>query len=183
MPSTSLEMHQNRGSLQISLRPLAGGEGARRVPQEPHPLIGPSGFGHTGYAVSSPSTPKINPSYGLGTDSELNQIISTLSTYYIYSRFQNGAVFRAKRSARRHRTYRMARTYRFPGPVGPVGGTGSTGQPGSQGAPGHEAQPGQVGPPGYPGPRGHHGLRGAAGKNHAHLARPTRIIVIYYCCY
>jgi len=38
MPSTSLEMHRNRfrpglhwGSLQRSLRPLAGGEGARRV--------------------------------------------------------------------------------------------------------------------------------------------------------
>jgi len=42
MPSTSLEMHQNRfrpglcpgphwGSLQRSIRPLAGGEGARRV--------------------------------------------------------------------------------------------------------------------------------------------------------
>ena len=47
MPSTSLEMHQNRfrpgllpgphwGSLQRSLRPLAGGEGARRVlPKNP----------------------------------------------------------------------------------------------------------------------------------------------------
>jgi len=80
MPSTSLEMHQNRfrpglcpgpqwGSLQHSLRPLAGGEGGSpRPPQEPHPLFGPSGFGHTGYAVSSPNTPppENNPSYGLG---------------------------------------------------------------------------------------------------------------------
>jgi len=49
MPSTSLEMHRNRfrpglrsgphwGSLQLSLRPLAGGEGARRVlPKNPTP--------------------------------------------------------------------------------------------------------------------------------------------------
>jgi len=71
MPSTSLEMHQNRfrpglrpgphwGSLQHSLRPLAGGDrgGSPRSPQEPYALLGPSGFGHTGYAVSSPNTPE-----------------------------------------------------------------------------------------------------------------------------
>jgi len=40
-------------SLQHSLRPLAGGGGGSpRPPQEPHPLLSPSGFGHTGYAVS-----------------------------------------------------------------------------------------------------------------------------------
>ena len=51
MPSTSLEMHRNRfrpglrsgphwGSLQRSLRPLAGGEGARRVlPKNPTPSL------------------------------------------------------------------------------------------------------------------------------------------------
>ena len=41
------------------------GGGSQRSPQEPHPLLGPSGFDHTGYAVSSPTPPKINPSYGL----------------------------------------------------------------------------------------------------------------------
>ena len=34
------------------------GGGSPRPPQEPHPLLGPSGFGHTGYAVSSPNTPE-----------------------------------------------------------------------------------------------------------------------------
>jgi len=34
------------------------GGGSPRLPQEPHPLLGPSGFGHTGYAVSSPNTPR-----------------------------------------------------------------------------------------------------------------------------
>jgi len=37
---------------------------AASSPRTP-PLLGPSGFGHTGYAVSSPTPPKINPSYGL----------------------------------------------------------------------------------------------------------------------
>jgi len=34
------------------------GGGLLRPPQEPHPLLGPSGFGHTGYAVSFPNTPQ-----------------------------------------------------------------------------------------------------------------------------
>jgi len=34
------------------------GGGSPRPPQELHPLLGPSGFGHTGYAVSSPNTPR-----------------------------------------------------------------------------------------------------------------------------
>ena len=42
------------------------GGGSPRPPQEPHPLLGPSGFGHTGYMLCRPPTPpKINPSYGL----------------------------------------------------------------------------------------------------------------------
>jgi len=32
------------------------GGGSPRPSQEPHPLLGPSGFGHTNYAVSSPNT-------------------------------------------------------------------------------------------------------------------------------
>ena len=68
MPSTSLKMHRNRfrpglrpgphwGSLQRSLRPLAGGEGARRIlPKNPTPSS----------ALRAPTPPKINPSYGLG---------------------------------------------------------------------------------------------------------------------
>ena len=44
------------GSLQRSLRPLAGGEGARRILPKNPTLLGPSGFGHTGYAVSSSNT-------------------------------------------------------------------------------------------------------------------------------
>ena len=72
MPSTSLEMHRNRfrsglhwGSLQRSLRPLAGGEGARRVlPKNPTPSSALRASA-IGYAVSSPTPPKINPSYGL----------------------------------------------------------------------------------------------------------------------
>ena len=32
--------------------------GLPRPPQEPHPLLGPSGFGHTGYAVSSLNNPR-----------------------------------------------------------------------------------------------------------------------------
>ena len=77
MPSTSLEMHQNRfrpglrpgphwGSLQRSLRPLAGGEGARRVlPKNPTP---PRPFRLLPYRLCCvvPQHPtKINPSYGL----------------------------------------------------------------------------------------------------------------------
>jgi len=34
------------------------GRGLAASSQEPHPLLGPSGFGHTGYAVSSPNTPR-----------------------------------------------------------------------------------------------------------------------------
>jgi len=34
------------------------GGGLPRPHQELHPLLGPSGFGHTGYAVSSPNTPR-----------------------------------------------------------------------------------------------------------------------------
>jgi len=34
------------------------GGGSPRPPQEPHPLLGPSGFGHTGYAVSASNTPE-----------------------------------------------------------------------------------------------------------------------------
>ena len=77
MPSTSLKMHQNRfrpglrpgphwRSLQRSLRPLAGGEGARRVlPKNPTP---PRPFGLRPYwlcCVVPQHPPKINPSYGL----------------------------------------------------------------------------------------------------------------------
>ena len=69
MPSTSLEMHQNRfrpglrpgphwRSLQRSLRPLAGGEGARRVlPKNPTPSSALRASA-IGYAVSSPNTPE-----------------------------------------------------------------------------------------------------------------------------
>ena len=38
--------------------PSLWGGGSPRPPQEPHLLLGPSGFGHTGYAVSSPNTPE-----------------------------------------------------------------------------------------------------------------------------
>jgi len=77
MPSTSLEMHQNRfrpglrtgpqwRSLQRSLRPLASGEIARRVlPKNPTP---PRPFGlrpYKLYCVVHQHPPKINPSYGL----------------------------------------------------------------------------------------------------------------------
>jgi len=69
MPSTSLEMHQNRfrsglrpgpnwGSLQRSLRPLTGGEGARcLLPKNstPSSALPASAIG---YAVSSPNTPE-----------------------------------------------------------------------------------------------------------------------------
>jgi len=79
MPSTSLEMHRNRfrpglrpgphwGSLQRSLRPLAGGEGARRVlPRTPPP---PRPFGLRPYrlcCVVPQHPPKTNPSYGLAS--------------------------------------------------------------------------------------------------------------------
>jgi len=48
--------------------PSLWGGGSPRPPQEPHPLLGPSGFGHTGYMLCRPPTPpKINPSYGLGS--------------------------------------------------------------------------------------------------------------------
>ena len=84
MPSTSLEMHQNRfrpgfrpgphwGSLQRSLRPLAGGEGVKNdnifgIPDPDLPI-------HYKPSVASaiqamlcrpPTPPKINPSYGFG---------------------------------------------------------------------------------------------------------------------
>jgi len=77
MPSTSLEMHQNRfrlglcpgphwGSLQRSFRPLAGEEGlAASSPRTPPP---PRPFGLRPYrlrCVVSQHPPKINPSYGL----------------------------------------------------------------------------------------------------------------------
>ena len=44
------------------------GGGSPRPPQEPDPLLGPSGFGHIKQATlcRPPTPPKINPSYGLG---------------------------------------------------------------------------------------------------------------------
>ena len=77
MPSTSLEMHQNRfrlglrpgphwGSLQRSLRPLAGGEGARRVlPKNPTPSSALRASAIQAMLCRPPTPPKINPSYGL----------------------------------------------------------------------------------------------------------------------
>ena len=60
------------GSLQRSLRPLAGGEGARRVlPKNPTP---PRPFGLRPYwlcCVVPQHPPKINPSYGLVEDVSL----------------------------------------------------------------------------------------------------------------
>jgi len=56
MPSTSLEMHQNRfrrgfapdptgEASALPQTPSWWGGGSPRTPQEPHPLLGPSGFG------------------------------------------------------------------------------------------------------------------------------------------
>ena len=78
MPSTSLEMRRNRfrpglcpgphwGSLQRSLRPLAGGQGARRVlPKNttPSSALRASAIQATLCRPQHPT--KINPSYGLG---------------------------------------------------------------------------------------------------------------------
>jgi len=81
MPSTSLEMHQNRfrpglcpgphwGSLQRSLRPLAGGEGARRVlTKKPTPSSAFPVSAIQSICVVPEHPPKINPSYGLGASS------------------------------------------------------------------------------------------------------------------
>jgi len=78
MSSTSLEMHQNRfrpglrpgphwGSLQRSLRPIAGGEGARRVlPKNPTSSSALRASAIQAMLCSPPTPPKINPSYGLG---------------------------------------------------------------------------------------------------------------------
>ena len=78
MPSTSLEMHLNRfrpglcpgphwGSLQRSLRPLAGGEGARRVlPMNPTPYSALRASAIQAMLCRPRTAPKINPSYGLG---------------------------------------------------------------------------------------------------------------------
>ena len=77
MPSTSLEMHQNRfrpglrtgphwRSLQRSLRPLAGGEGARRVlPKNPTPSSALRASAIQAMLCRPLTPPKINPSYGL----------------------------------------------------------------------------------------------------------------------
>ena len=78
MPSTSLEMHQNRfrpglrprphwGSSQRSLRPLVGGEGARRVlPKNPTPSSALRASAIRAICCVVPQhPPKINPSYGL----------------------------------------------------------------------------------------------------------------------
>jgi len=79
MHSTSLEMHRNRfrpglrpgphwGSLQRSLRPLAGGEGARRVlPKNPTPSSALRLRPYRLCCVVPQHPPKINPSYGLVT--------------------------------------------------------------------------------------------------------------------
>jgi len=77
MPSTSLEMHRNRfrpglrtgphwGSLQRSLRPLTGGEGARRVlPKNLTPSSALRASVIQAMLCRPPTPPKINPSYGL----------------------------------------------------------------------------------------------------------------------
>ena len=77
MPSTSLEMHRNRfrpgirpgphwGSLKRSLRPLAGGEGARCVlPKNPTPSSARRASAIQAMLCRPPTPPKINPSYGL----------------------------------------------------------------------------------------------------------------------
>ena len=79
MPSTSLEMYQNRfrpglrpgphwGSLQRSLRPLAGGEGARRVlSKNPTPSSALRASAIHAMLCRPPTPPKINPSYGLAS--------------------------------------------------------------------------------------------------------------------
>jgi len=78
MHSTSLEIHQNRfrpglrpaphwGSLQRSLRPLVGGEGARRVlPKNPTSSSALRASAIQAMLCRPPTPPKINPSYGLG---------------------------------------------------------------------------------------------------------------------
>ena len=77
MPSTSLEMHRNRfrpglrpgphwGSLQRSLKPLTGGEGARHVlPKNPTPSSALRASAIQATLCRLPTPPKINPSYGL----------------------------------------------------------------------------------------------------------------------
>jgi len=83
MPSTSLEMHQKRfrsglrpgphwGSLQRSLRPLAGGEGARRVlPKNPTHSSALRASAIQAMLCRPPTPPKINPSYGLDKNTYL----------------------------------------------------------------------------------------------------------------
>jgi len=77
MPSTSLEMHRNRfrpglcpgphsGSIQRSLRPLAGRVGARRVlPKNPTLSLALRALAIQAMLCRPPTPPKINPSYGL----------------------------------------------------------------------------------------------------------------------
>jgi len=90
MPSTSLEMHQNRfrsglcpgphwGSVQHSLRPLAGGDGCLpRPPQEPHPSSALRASAIQAMLCRPPTPPKINPSYGLVVQSVCSRRASWL---------------------------------------------------------------------------------------------------------
>jgi len=116
MPSTSLEMYRNRfrpglrpgpywGSLQRSLRPLAGGEGARRVlPKNPTPSSALLASAIQAMLCRPPTPPKINPSYGLvvagvvvcleqGADLHTAQLMPLLHTVSCFRKIQIGFTF------------------------------------------------------------------------------------------
>jgi len=126
MPSTSLEMHQNRfrpglrtgphwRSLQRSLRPLASGEIARRVlPKNPTPSSALRASAIQAMLCRPPTPPKINPSYGLAdTDRHRHRRTQGYSIYRasIASRAEKSILGHKKRKIKVERSIDVAGEY------------------------------------------------------------------------